>query len=142
MDGYCCWAVASCRCLASPRVRVFVRVLVSLCLCVCLLCGAVSCRVSRVVARYFLFVVRHWSLVVLRCDVLCCCVLLYVVVLCEFVCVGGRGGEAGERKGCMHRTRLRVYVQNVFMCTDTTRTCFNTRARGAGTQEDVLNVHT
>ena len=54
----------------------------SLCLCVCLLCGAVSCRVSRVVACYFLFVVRHWSSVVdclsLRlcsvvCVVACCC---------------------------------------------------------------------
>ena len=55
----------------------------SVCLCVCLLCGAVSCRVSRVVARYFLFVVRHMSLVVdvLRCVVLCCSVLLRAVAV-------------------------------------------------------------
>ena len=36
-----------------------VRVRVCLCVCDCLLCGAVSCRVSRVVARYFSFVDRH-----------------------------------------------------------------------------------
>ena len=72
---------------------VHVRVRVSVCLCVCLLCGAFSCRVSRVVARYFLFVVRHWSLVVdcpSFCVVACCCfcrvsvdlVLSYLLVAC------------------------------------------------------------
>ena len=35
----------------------------------------------------------------------------------------------------------RVSIQNVPVCTGTTRTCFNTRARGAGTHGDVLNVH-
>ena len=40
---------------------IYTCVCVCVCLCVCvrLLCGAVSCRVSRVVARYFLFVVRQ-----------------------------------------------------------------------------------
>ena len=38
--------------------------------------------------------------------------------------------------------RLRVYIQNVPVCTGTTRTCSNTRARGAGIHEDVLNGHT
>ena len=37
---------------------------------------------------------------------------------------------------------LRVYVQNVPVCTGTTHTCFNMCARGAGTHGDVLNVHT
>ena len=55
---------------------------VCVCASLCLLCGAVSRRVSRVVARYVLFVVRDLSLVVdclsLRCAlwfcvVACCC---------------------------------------------------------------------
>ena len=46
----------------------------------CLLCGAVSRRVSRVVARYFLFVVRE-SLVV-DCPSLCCALLFCVVACC------------------------------------------------------------
>ena len=33
-------------------------------------------------------------------------------------------------------------VQNVPVCTGTTRACFNTCARGAGIHGDVLNVHT
>ena len=52
-----------------------------LCLCVCLLCGAVSCRVSRVVARYFLFVFRHLSSVV-DCPSWCCALLFCVVACC------------------------------------------------------------
>ena len=43
---------------------------------------------------------------------------------------------------CVDSKRPRVYVQNVPMCTGTTRTCFNTCARGAGIHGDVLNVHT
>ena len=61
------------------------------CVCVCLCAGAVSCRVSRVVARYFSFVVRHQSLIV-DCPSLCCallfCVVLGCVVWCVVVCVG------------------------------------------------------
>ena len=49
-DGCCWWAVAGGWCLASC-------VCVCVYLCVCLLCGAVSCRVSRIVARFF-FVCR------------------------------------------------------------------------------------
>ena len=37
---------------------------------------------------------------------------------------------------------LRVLIENVSVCTGTTRTCFNTCARGAGIHGDVLNVHT
>ena len=36
----------------------------------------------------------------------------------------------------------RVWIQNVPVCTGTTRTCFNTCARGAGIHGDVSNVHT
>ena len=43
---------------------------------------------------------------------------------------------------CVHSKRPRVCVQNVPVCTGTTRTCFNTCARGAGIHGDVLNVHT
>ena len=42
-----------------------------------------------------------------------CLLFLYVVV-----CVGWR------EKGCMHRTRLRVHVLNVSVCTGTKPTCF------------------
>ena len=42
---------------------------------------------------------------------------------------------------CVHSKRARMYVQNVSVCTDTTRTCFNTCTRGARAHEDVLNVH-
>ena len=38
--------------------------------------------------------------------------------------------------------RLRVYDQNVPVCTGTTRTCVSTCAHGASTHGDVLNVHT
>ena len=38
--------------------------------------------------------------------------------------------------------RLRVYVQNVPVCTGTTPACVTTCGRGAGTHGGVLNVHT
>ena len=38
--------------------------------------------------------------------------------------------------------RLRVYVQNVPVCTGTTPACVTTCGRGAGTHGDVLNLHT
>ena len=37
--------------------------------------------------------------------------------------------------------RLRVYVQNVTVCTGTTPACVSTCGRGAGTHGDVLNLH-
>ena len=43
---------------------------------------------------------------------------------------------------CVHSTRPRVHVQYVPVYAGTTRTCWNTFARGAGTKGDVLNVHT
>ena len=43
---------------------------------------------------------------------------------------------------CVHSKHLRVYVQNVPVYTGTTRTCFNTCARGVDMHGDVLNVHT
>ena len=60
---------------------------------------------------------------VLCCFGLCCAV-------CG--CVAVRGCVVMGREGCMHRTRLRVYVQNahrvyiqnVPVCTGTTPTCF------------------
>ena len=38
--------------------------------------------------------------------------------------------------------RLRVYVQNVPVCTGTTLACVTTCGRGADTHGDVLNLHT
>ena len=38
------------------------------------------------------------------------------------VCVGREGGGRGN--GCLHRSRLRVYVQNVRVCTGTKPTFF------------------
>ena len=63
------------------------------------------------------------------------CLVCVVVLLCVVVC-------HTEKHPCVHSKRLRVYVQNVSVCTGTTRTCFSTCARGAGTHGDVLNVHT
>ena len=54
----------------------------------------------------------------------------------------GRTGDDPPAPPCVDSKRARVYVQNVPVCTGTTRTCFNTCARGAGTHGDVLNVHT
>ena len=42
---------------------------------------------------------------------------------------------------CPLNTRPHMYVENVPVCTGTTRTCFNTCARCAGIHGDVLNVH-
>ena len=106
MVGGCGWLVLGFAACACVLCLVFV----------CLLCGAESCRVSRVVARYFLFVVRPSSSVV-DCPSLCCALLLCVAVSSCVVLERGRGG-------CMHRTRLRVHVQNVPVCTGTTPTCF------------------
>ena len=44
--------------------------------------------------------------------------------------------------GLARRKNLRVYVQNVPVCTGTMRTCVTTCAHGAGTHGDVLNLHT
>ena len=42
---------------------------------------------------------------------------------------------------CPLNTRPHTYVENVPVCTGTTRTCFNTCARCAGIHGDVFNVH-
>ena len=69
-----------------------------------------------------------WCVVVV--CLVCVVVLLYVVVchaektpVCAF-----------KTPACVRSKRPRVY--------GTTRTCFSTCARGAGTHGDVLNVHT
>ena len=43
---------------------------------------------------------------------------------------------------CVRPKNLRVWIQNVPVCTGTTPACGNTCARGAGTHGDVLNLHT
>ena len=45
-------------------------------------------------------------------------------------------------RGLARRKNLRVWIQNVPVCTGTTRTCVTTCGRGAGTHGDVLNLHT
>ena len=76
----------------------------SLCLCVCLLCGAVSCRVSRVVPCYFLFVVRHWSSVV-DCLSLSCALLS--VLLRAFI---------GYWSVCVCRIHRHMLSNSLFAC--------------------------
>ena len=43
---------------------------------------------------------------------------------------------------CVRPKNLRVWIQNVPVCTGTTPACGNTCARGARTHGDVLNLHT
>ena len=81
----------------------YIHMYMCVCVCVslCLLCGAVSCRVSRVVARYVLFVVRDLSLVVdclsfVLCSVVLCCCVLLLLSLRAFV---------GYWSVCVYRVR-------------------------------------
>ena len=60
-------------------------------------------------------------------NVLCCVVLRVLTCACVTV---------------RHASKLRVSTQHVPVCTGTTRTRWNTCARGAGTNGEVLNVHT
>ena len=71
------------------------------------------------------------SLSLSPCDV--------ALVLC-LVCVGRERGGGGDR--VFVQNTLRVSIQNVPVCTGTTRACCNTCARGAGTDGDVLNRDT
>ena len=64
------------------------------------------------------------------------CVWYVVCVVCV-VC-----GVCGVVSAWHAEKNLRVQVQNVPVCTGTTRTCVTTCARGAGTHGDVLNLHT
>ena len=54
--------------------------------------------------------------------------------------------EERERKErgppCVHSKRLRVYVQNVPVCTGNMPTCFFSCGHVAGTHGNVLNAHT
>ena len=60
-----------------------------------------------------------------------CVVVAVVVVVVVCVCA------------CVSTQNVPVCpVQNVPVCTGTTRTCVSICARGAGTHGDVLNVHT
>ena len=102
-------------------------------------------------SRCFCLLSLSLSLSVYVCLCLCvslslspCCVVCVVCVVCG-VC-----GVCGVwcvwcvwcGVGLARRKNLRVQVQNVPVCTSTTRTCGNTCARGAGTHGDVLNLHT
>ena len=75
-------------------------------------------------------------------------VSVVVSVVCVVVAVGcGRGVCArvvyNVKTQCVHSTRLRVYVQKRRrVCRHQANMCFNMCARGAGTHDDVLNVHT
>ena len=68
------------------------------------------------------------GLSVLCCAVVCCCVCLCCVCVCVLA-EGWRGAGEGRRGPCVDSKRPRVYVQNVFVCTGTTRTCVSTCAR-------------
>ena len=70
--------------------------------------------------------------VVVVCVVVAVAVAVVVVVVCVCVC-----GVVWH-----FQNAPRLHIQNVPVCTGTTRTCFTTCARDAGTYGDVLNVHT
>ena len=65
-------------------------------------------------------------------------------VLCVRVCVCACCGTLKnvKKNRVWIQKRLRVCIQNVPVYAGTTRTCVSTRARGAGTHGDVLNLHT
>ena len=65
---------------------------------------------------------------------------MFGVCLCVCVCCGTLK-KRGKTRIWLQK-RLRVYILNVPVYADTTRTCVETCARGAGTHGDVLNVHT
>ena len=65
------------------------------------------------------------------------CVLCVLVCVCVFVVCGGVWCVVWHAE-----KNLRVYIQNVPVCTGTTRTCVTTCGRGVGTHGDVLNLHT
>ena len=91
---------------------------VSLCLCLRVMLCVVLCGV-----------VSLWSW---------CCWWSWCVCVC--LCVL-RHAEKTWKNRVWIQKRLRVYIQNVPVCTGTTHTCVSTCARGAGTHGDVLNVH-
>ena len=73
-------------------------------------------------------------------SVCCCGVLLCVVVSCVLCLVWWC--ETLRNPSAWIQKRLCVYIQNVPVCTSTTRTHVLTCARGASIHGDVLNVHT
>ena len=64
-----------------------------------------------------------------------------MITLCGQILVS-RTDDDRPSPPCVHSKRARVYVQNVPVCTGTTRTCVSTCARGVGTYGEVLNLHT
>ena len=66
----------------------------------------------------------------------------HVITLCGQILVSRTDDDPPPPRRVSISKRARVYVQNVPVCTGTTRTCVSTCARGAGTHGDVLNVHT
>ena len=82
-----------------------------------------------------------------RCVRVCGCWLVGVavwlvgVVLCVGVTVAVAVAVVCS-VWCGSLNNLRVYIQNVPVCTGTTPAIVTTCARGTGTHRDVLNVHT
>ena len=124
------WSLLSSSCLFS---FLFLSCLVSLSLSLSVsLCFSLSLSVSVCLCLGV-------SLSLSRCGV--CCGVMWCVwccVCCGVVCCG---------VWCVWcprvyvQKRLRVYVQNVPVCTGTTPACVTTCGRGAGTHGDVLNLH-
>ena len=124
-----------------------------------------SCRSSSLLSRLVFssllssllsrLVFHLLSRLVLSCllfsvSVPVCCVVVVVVAVRHGVCAVWCGVTRGKTP-CVHSTRPRVYVQDVPVCTGTTRTHVSTCARGTGrhtrgrferTHGDVLSGHT
>ena len=96
-------------------------VFVGVCVCVCVfLCFG------------WLVLLLGWLVGVVLC--------VGVVVAVAVVCGVWRGRLKNLR--VYVQNVLRVYVQDVPVCTGTTPACVSTCGRGAGTHGDVLNAHT
>ena len=107
----------------------------------CLVCTLPSSLPSLSLSSFFVF---SLSLCLCLPVMLCCVVCVLLVVVCVFgvrVWVLRRAEKNGKTRMWIP-TRLCVYVQNVSVCTGTTRTCVSACTRGAGTHGDVLNAHT
>ena len=119
----------SCLPLSSSRVSLFLSPLVCVVVCVVCLCGVVWCCVVLVLCCCV--VVLLCCCVVVLCVVCCVCVgvcscVWGVFVCCSVVLCGvGVVVKLGtrEKAPCVDSKRLRVYVQDVSVCTGNRPAC-------------------
>ena len=134
-----------CRLCAYPSIRVcgvwyvWCEGGVCMCMCMCMCMCRVLCVCVEMVVRVCWECV--WCVRMCGMCVLCFGVWCVWCVVCVGVCVGvvsvvSVGGAAWHAENPVCR------FKNASVCTGNTRTCWNTRARVAGTHGSVSNVHT